>query len=84
MVPAIQGAALYPADDWRVLAGAVVEVRMGHKLYRRGLVDDVMPDGSGLWLASEGADPREFILRDDGYRVWSHLYPPSPNDASGS
>lgn len=40
--------------QWPSLRGTAVEVWLHGRLYRQGLVDAVMPDGSGLWLAADG------------------------------
>lgn len=42
-------------------------------LYRVGLVDDVMPDASGVWLAADGIRSREFIEKAQGYSLWTSL-----------
>lgn len=54
---------------WQSLIGERVEVWRKKELYRTGIVDDAMPNGSGLWLARDGASHREFIDRACGYRV---------------
>jgi hypothetical protein len=46
-------------------------------LYRWGVVDEAMPDGSGLWLAPETVFQREFIDAASGFEVWTSLYPRS-------
>lgn len=69
---------LYPTDQWQSLIGEMVEVRLDGALYRRGLVDDAMPDASGLWIAQEAASMREFIGAGSGFEIWTSLYPPSP------
>jgi hypothetical protein len=57
--------------EWQFLRGEIVEVRRGFVLYRHGLVDDVMPDASGLWLASDGIESREFIHKASGFTIWT-------------
>ncbi|SER28497.1 hypothetical protein [Arthrobacter sp. OV608] len=66
---------LIPQDsaDWATLARQFVEVRRDREVYRRGYVDDVMPDGSGLWMAVDGVQARELIWREQGFTV-AHLY----------
>ena len=54
---------------WEFTPAARVDVYMNGTHYRRGVVDDVMPDASGFWLAAEGAALREFIDRSSGYQV---------------
>lgn len=70
-------ASMYRTDEWQSLAGEIVEVRAGGKVYRKGLVDDTMPDASGLWIALEGAAQREFIDAASGFEVWTSVYPRS-------
>ncbi|MCH6472390.1 hydroxypyruvate isomerase family protein [Sinomonas terrae] len=45
-------------------AGAAVELCRGGFLVRRGIVETVMPDRSGFWLAAEGVEPRAFVHLD--------------------
>lgn len=47
--------------QWKDLEGQVVEVFLNGRNYRRAFVDAAMPDSSGLWLAADGAQPREYI-----------------------
>lgn len=58
---------LYQSTDWRRLTGRYVEIRLGKQLYRHGIVDMVMPDGSGLWLAADNAHSRQYLDKHDGY-----------------
>lgn len=46
---------------WPSLVGKVVEVWSMGSLHRTGLVEDAMPDGSGLWIAADGSMPRQYI-----------------------
>lgn len=64
---------------WWSLIGETVEVWLEGKLYRRGVVDEAMPNGSGLWLAREGIEAREFISRSSGFEARSALAP-GPSD----
>lgn len=67
----------WPNREWQVVGPEVwecterglVDVYLNGRLYRRGLVDDVMLDASGFWLAAEGAYLREYIARGSGYHV---------------
>ncbi|MDR6688643.1 hypothetical protein J2Y41_004238 [Arthrobacter sp. 1088] len=54
---------------WKTVIGEKVEVWLEGEMYRHGLVDDVMPDGSGLWLASEGPFHREYVDVASGFEV---------------
>jgi hypothetical protein len=79
----VQGTArnsMHCTDQWQALAGELVEVRLGGHLYRTGVVDDVMPDASGLWIARDGLFPRKFIDAASGFEVWTSLYPRSGSD----
>ena len=69
---------LHRTNQWQSLVGELVEVRLHGALYRRGLVDDAMPDASGIWIAQEAASLREFIDAGSGFEIWTSLYPPSP------
>lgn len=55
--------------DWATLTRKFVEIRRGEEIYRRGHVDDVMPDGSGLWMAADGIQGRELVWREQGFTV---------------
>jgi hypothetical protein len=57
------------APDWATLSRQFVEVRRGSEIYRRGHVNDTMPDGSGLWMAADGVLGRELIWRDQDFTV---------------
>lgn len=57
-------------DDWSRLEGAYVEIRQYHKAVRTGIVDTVAPDTTMLWIAQDGALPRQIFLRADGYETW--------------
>lgn len=75
--------------EWRLVQGVIVEVRLGSSPYRVGLVEDVMPDGSGIWLAADGIQSREFLEKAQGYSLWTTLvyYQPGvrhPLEASAS
>ncbi|MBT2538997.1 hypothetical protein [Arthrobacter sp. ISL-69] len=53
------------------LAGALVDVYLHDDFHRRGIVEDVMPDSSGLWIAAQSPYSREFIDKASGYTVWT-------------
>ncbi|MCO4255949.1 hypothetical protein NG696_12005 [Pseudarthrobacter sp. HLT1-5] len=50
--------------------GDIVEIRSNDRVVRRGIVEEEMPDGSGLWLAADAADRREYFHKDLGYELW--------------
>lgn len=58
-------------DEWESLAGTVVDVYLDHDLHRRGMVEGVMPDSSGLWIAAQGSWSREFVDKASGFTVWT-------------
>lgn len=64
-----------PVVHWHSLVGDIIEVWLEGELYRCGVVDAVMPDGSGLWLAPEGAFLRKYIDADSGFEVRTSLHP---------
>lgn len=54
-----------------VKPGSVVEVRRLNARIRQGIVETVMPDGSGFWIEPLGPDPRMFIdSNDETMVVW--------------
>lgn len=64
------------AADWTLFGGQIVEVQgFSGDLYRRGVVEHVMPDSSGVWLAADGAYTREFIDQASGYTIWTTRAP---------
>jgi hypothetical protein len=65
----------YWTGEWQVLPGLTVEVWLGRQFYRGALVDDAMPDSSGVWLATEGPYGREYVDKDRGYMIWRPLHP---------
>ncbi|MGM9474625.1 hypothetical protein ACS5PJ_21855 [Pseudarthrobacter sp. YS3] len=50
--------------------GDIVEIRSNERVVRRGIVEEEMPDGSGLWLSADAADRREYFHKDLGYELW--------------
>jgi hypothetical protein len=73
---------MHRTDQWQSLVGEIVEVRLHGELYRRAVVDEAMPDASGLWLAPETVSQREFIDAASGFEVWTSLYPRSGWDTA--
>lgn len=58
------------AAVWQNRVGDVVEIRQNEHLVRRGIVEEEMPDGSGLWLAADATDCREYFHKDLGFELW--------------
>jgi hypothetical protein len=50
-------------DKFHSLQGETVKVFLNGQYYRQGIVDDVMHDGSGFWLAAEGCVPANLSIR---------------------
>lgn len=60
-----------PITNWQETAGKAVEVRREGIIRYRGFVDDVMLDGSGIWLAAYGVSLRVFVPRDGDLEIWA-------------
>lgn len=56
-------------EEWAGLAGAVVDIYLHDDFHRRGIVEDVMHDSSGLWIAAHSPYSRQFIEKASGYSV---------------
>ena len=65
---------LHLQPDWHRALGQYVEIRLHGKVLRSGIVEDVMPDGSILWISIEGAHGRKMIERAEGKQVFAR-YP---------
>lgn len=58
-------------QNWQVLTGQLVELRINFSVVRTGVVDSVTPDGQILWIAADGPLPRMMFERVHGYHVWA-------------
>jgi hypothetical protein len=58
-----------PIDDWTTLKGQTIEIHRGGSVIDRGRVDDVLADGSALWLTFDGASRRRIIEHQSGTYV---------------
>lgn len=47
-----------------------MEIRKDCSSVRAGIVDEVMPDSSALWLAFDGSHGRKLFAAAEGYQVW--------------
>jgi hypothetical protein len=65
---------MHRTDQWQALVGEILEVRLDGEAYRKGLVDDAMPNASGLWIALETAFQQEFIDSASGFEVWTSAF----------
>lgn len=55
----------FPSRGWMPKPSELVEVgRLGCEV-RRGVIETVMKDNSGFWLAADGVEPRLFVLLHD-------------------
>jgi hypothetical protein len=74
---------LHPASarqhiQWSLLTNALVEIRHNGRVIRTGIVEDVMPDSSALWIAADPTHPRQMFEVVQGHQVWI-----SPQELSG-
>lgn len=58
-----------PVEHWATLKGQTVEISIDGTVTDRGRVDDVMPDGSNLWLAHDGAITRRIVPNQPGTSI---------------
>jgi hypothetical protein len=59
-----------PFAQWHHAAGSEVEVRAKGVTRHRGFVDDVMFDGSGVWVAVYGVSVRVFVPWEEDTELW--------------
>lgn len=57
-------------EDWDLLPGTLVEVRLRDATVRAGRVDAVSLEAEVLWLANDGVYPRQLFEKAEGYEVW--------------
>lgn len=57
-------------DEWNLLTNVPVEVCLDGKVVRTGFVEEVMPDSSAIWLASDARNARQLFEVCEGYEVW--------------
>ncbi len=56
---------------WKPAPGKQVELRTPGCGKRRGVIEAVMKDHSGFWLAADGAEPRVFVFLDGNEQsIW--------------
>ena len=58
------------AAIWQNRVGRLAEIRRNEDIVRRGIIEEEMPDGSGLWLAADVIDRREYFHKDLGFELW--------------
>jgi hypothetical protein len=59
-----------PSENWQLLIGSRVELRLGGRVVRTGEVEDATPDSSVLWLRFDGNHGRQLVAKADGYEVF--------------
>ena len=59
--------------DWNRLTGIPVEIRQYGRVVRAGVVDDVMPDSSVLWLLADSSQGRTLYSAAEDFEVWIDL-----------
>ncbi|WP_461187969.1 hypothetical protein [Arthrobacter sp. Z4-13] len=64
--------------QWSLLLDVLVEVRQYGQVLRTGIVEDVMPDSSALWLAADAEHPRQLFEVCQDHEVWV-----TPRELSG-
>ena len=64
--------------QWSLLLNVLVEVRQYGKMLRTGIVEDVMPDSSALWLAADASHPRQMFEVCQDHEIWV-----TPRELSG-
>ncbi|MDQ0674704.1 hypothetical protein QFZ36_002265 [Pseudarthrobacter siccitolerans] len=65
------GVAAWRVNQWSLLVGLDVEVRLEPGQRITGRVDDAMPDSTLLWLNTDGTG-RRTIEKSRGHEVWLH------------
>lgn len=61
---------LYLQYDWYQVVGEYVQVRLGERVVRSGVVEAVTADDGILWIAANGGESRALYERAQGYTVW--------------
>ncbi|SCC30295.1 hypothetical protein GA0061083_0061 [Pseudarthrobacter enclensis] len=61
----------YHRSDWSSLVGEPVEIWREGRRVRTGLIEQATSDDSVLWIAAEGALPREMFDKYAGCEVWT-------------
>lgn len=56
-------------NDWSVLLGRTVELRLGGHYVRTAEVEDATADASIIWLRFDGNDGRQLVSKTGGYEI---------------
>ena len=60
----------WAGTNWKLTPGEIVEVCSARNGRRRGVIEEVMKDKSGFWLAADGVEPHIFVaLEEQSVRV---------------
>jgi hypothetical protein len=69
-------------QTWEPATADVVELSRHGRTIRVGVVESVMPDGKGFWLAAQGLDTRVYVPNDEaGLEIRIRPTPPSGVEA---
>lgn len=60
----------YIVNDWTILAGAMVEIRIGRDFLREGVVESHTPDGSIVWLEQGQGFGRQLVDKSSGFKIY--------------
>ncbi|MET3936662.1 hypothetical protein ABIE00_004708 [Arthrobacter sp. OAP107] len=77
------GVAARRFDQWNLLIGLEVEVRLEPGRVISGRIDDAMSDASVAWLVVEGCG-RRIIEKSQGHEIWLQSPMPARQDAGTS
>jgi hypothetical protein len=56
--------------QWSLLTNALVDIRHNGRVIRTGIVEDVTPDSSTLWIAADATHPRQMFEVSQGHQAW--------------
>ncbi|MBT2551439.1 hypothetical protein [Arthrobacter sp. ISL-65] len=56
-------------NDWSMLVGRTVELRLDGRYVRTAEVEDATADDSIIWLRFDGNDGRKLISNTEGYEI---------------
>jgi hypothetical protein len=69
-------------QTWEPATADVVALSRHGRTIRVGIVESVMPDGQGFWLAAYGLDTRVYVPNDEaGLEIRIHPTPPTGLEA---
>jgi hypothetical protein len=71
---------MHEVKEWQFLRGAFVEVRVNGQPIRSGVVDDVIEDGSAVWINGHWPETRKYVEKSAGIAIWTDECVPSSKD----